>query len=197
MSLSFLPSTFTNFLMEAAGGGYLHDELPFTGKRRSGGLPSRKWNGHQAAERYVAGGWSPITALMPKCSETVIGPLPVAISLPQVTARLLGVRSIFTERENGKMDTVSFKIAPRVKRCLSEDIVTYRRLHQRSGDVNKAKGDIVGIGLCRPFRRQSRLRCSVRKRIPLPPSTVPTYKPEECPCAKLAQRITERGAAII
>lgn len=35
--------------------------------------------------------------------ETVIGPATGGIILSQVTARLLGVRSIFTERENGKM----------------------------------------------------------------------------------------------
>ena len=35
--------------------------------------------------------------------QTVIGPATGGIILSQVTGRLLGVRSIFTERENGKM----------------------------------------------------------------------------------------------
>ena len=35
--------------------------------------------------------------------QTVIGPATGGIILSQVTARLLGTRSIFTERENGKM----------------------------------------------------------------------------------------------
>ena len=45
--------------------------------------------------------------------ETVIGPATGGIILSQVTARLLGVRSIFTERENGKMTLRrGFKVAP-------------------------------------------------------------------------------------
>ena len=56
---------------------------------------------------------------------TVIGPATGGIILSQVTARLLGVRSIFTERENGKMTLRrGFHIDPGEKVLLVEDVVT-------------------------------------------------------------------------
>ena len=116
--------------------------------------------------------------------ETVIGPATGGIILSQVTARLLGVRSIFTERENGKMTLRrGFKVAPGEKVLIVEDIVTTGGSIKEVVDgVNEAKGDIVGIGL---FEDRSGGKADFgvpkEKVYPLLHLTVPTYKPEECP----------------
>ena len=119
--------------------------------------------------------------------ETVIGPATGGIILSQVTARLLGVRSIFTERENGKMTLRrGFKVAPGEKVLIVEDIVTTGGSIKEVVDVvNEAKGDIVGIGLF-VDRSGGKADFGVPKEkvYPLLHLTVPTYKPEECPLCK-------------
>ena len=126
--------------------------------------------------------------------ETVIGPATGGIILSQVTARLLGVRSIFTERENGKMTLRrGFKVAPGEKVLIVEDIVTTGGSIKEVVDVvNEAKGDIVGIGLL-VDRSGGKADFGVpqEKVYPLLHLTVPTYKPEECPLCKEGAPITE------
>ncbi|MCI6781666.1 MAG: orotate phosphoribosyltransferase, partial [Dialister sp.] len=112
-------------------------------------------------------------------------------------ARLLGVRSIFTERENGKMTLRrGFKVAPGEKVLIVEDIVTTGGSIKEVVDVvNEAKGDIVGIGLL-VDRSGGKADFGVpqEKVYPLLHLTVPTYKPEECPLCKEGAPITERGS---
>lgn len=97
--------------------------------------------------------------------QTVIGPATGGIILSQVTARLLGTRSIFTERENGKMTLRrGFRVEPGEKVLIVEDIVTTGGSIREVVDVvNEAKGEIAGIGLfCRSLRRKGGLRCACR-----------------------------------
>ena len=119
------------------------------------------------------------------------------IILSQVTGRLLGVRSIFTERENGKMTLRrGFHIEPGEKVLIVEDIVTTGGSIKEVVDVvNKAHGDIVGIGLF-VDRSGGTADFGVPKEkvFPLLHLTVPTYKPEECPLCKQGVPITERGS---
>ena len=81
--------------------------------------------------------------------QTVIGPATGGIILSQVPARLLGTRSIFTERENGKMTLRrGFRVEPGEKVLIVEDIVTTGGSIREVVDVvNEAKGEIAGIGL--------------------------------------------------
>ena len=129
--------------------------------------------------------------------QTVIGPATGGIILSQVTGRLLGVRSIFTERENGKMTLRrGFHIEPGEKVLIVEDIVTTGGSIKEVVDVvNKAHGDIVGIGLF-VDRSGGTADFGVPKEkvFPLLHLTVPTYKPEECPLCKQGVPITERGS---
>ena len=129
--------------------------------------------------------------------ETVFGPASGGIILSQVTARLLGVRSLFTERENGKMTLRrGFKVAPGEKVLIVEDIVTTGGSIKEVVDVvNEAKGDIVGIGLL-VDRSGGKADFGVpqEKVYPLLHLTVPTNKTEECPLCKEGAPITERGS---
>ena len=116
--------------------------------------------------------------------ETVIGPATGGIILSQVTARLMGVRSIFTEREKGVMTfRRGFSIRPGEKVLIVEDV------------VNKMGGDIVGIGLF-VDRSGGKADFGVPKEKvhPLLHLTVPTYQAEECPLCKQGIPITERGS---
>ena len=128
---------------------------------------------------------------------TVIGPATGGIILSQVTARLLGVRSIFTERENGKMTLRrGFRIEPGEKVLIVEDIVaTGGSIREVVDVVNQAHGDIVGIGL---FVDRSGGKADYgvdpEKVFPLVHLTVPTYTAEECPLCKDGVPVTERGS---
>ena len=129
--------------------------------------------------------------------QTVIGPATGGIILSQVTARLLGTRSIFTERENGKMTLRrGFRVEPGEKVLIVEDIVTTGGSIREVVDVvNEAKGEIVGIGL---FVDRSGGKADygvpADKVFPLVRLTVPAYRPEECPLCKKGVPITERGS---
>ena len=129
--------------------------------------------------------------------ETVIGPATGGIILSQVTARILGVRSIFTERENGKMTLRrGFTIAPGEKVLIVEDIVTTGSSIKEVVDVvNKAGGDIIGIGLL-VNRSGGKADFGVPqgKVFPLLNLTVPTYDPKDCPLCKAGVPLTERGS---
>lgn len=129
--------------------------------------------------------------------ETVIGPATGGIILSQVTARLLGVRSIFTEREKGVMTLRrGFTLRPGEKVLIVEDIVTTGGSIKEVVDVaNKAQADIVGIGL---FVDRSGGKADfgvpAEKVHPLLHLTVPTYQPDDCPLCKAGVPVTERGS---
>ena len=129
--------------------------------------------------------------------ETVVGPATGGIILSQITAGLLGVRSIFTERENGVMTLRrGFRLEKGEKILIAEDIVTTGGSIKEVVDVaNKAGADIVGIGLF-VDRSGGTADFGVPKEkvFPLLHLTVPTYKPEECPLCKAGVPITERGS---
>lgn len=129
--------------------------------------------------------------------ETVIGPATGGIILSQVTARILGTRSIFTERENGKMTLRrGFRITPGEKVLIVEDIVTTGGSIREVVDVVKAAGgDIRGIGLF-VDRSGGHADYGVSGNIvfPLVRLTVPTYSPDDCLLCKEAVPITERGS---
>lgn len=129
--------------------------------------------------------------------ETVVGPATGGIILSQVTARLLGVRSIFTERENGVMTfRRGFHLEPGEKVLIVEDVVTTgSSIKEVVNAVNQQQGDIVGVGL---FVDRSGgtadFGVPAEKVYPLLHLSVPTYKPEECPLCKAGVPITERGS---
>lgn len=129
--------------------------------------------------------------------QTVIGPATGGIILSQVTARLLGVRSIFTEREKGVMTLRrGFRIEPGEKVLIVEDIVTTGgSIKEVVNVVNAAGGDIVGIGLF-VDRSGGTADFGVPKEkvYPLLHLSVPTYQPDACPLCQAGVPITERGS---
>ncbi len=126
--------------------------------------------------------------------QTVIGPATGGIILSQVTARLLGVRSIFTERENGKMTfRRGFSLQPGERVLIVEDIVTTGGSIKEVIDVVKAQGGIpvaVSMLVDRSGGKASfgDVPCTALLHL-----NVETYKPEECPLCKQGIPMTKRG----
>ena len=127
--------------------------------------------------------------------ETVIGPATGGIILSQVTARLLGVRSIFTERENGKMTLRrGFKVAPGEKVLIVEDIVTTGGSIKEVIDVVKANGGIPVAVSMLVDRSGGKVNFGDVPCTALLHLNVETYKPEDCPLCKQGIPMTKRGS---
>ena len=113
--------------------------------------------------------------------DTVMAPAIGGIMVAQEVGRLLGVRSIFAERENGKMTLRrGFVIQPRENVLVCEDVITTGGSVQEVIDLVEAAGAYpIGVGAI-----IDRSGGKVQFDIPFY-STVQlkavTYKPERCP----------------
>jgi orotate phosphoribosyltransferase len=81
--------------------------------------------------------------------ETVIGPAMGGIIVAHEVAKALGVRSLFTERENGKMNLRrDFSLSPGEKVLVVEDVITTGgSVREVLEVVRKLGADPVGVGV--------------------------------------------------
>lgn len=113
--------------------------------------------------------------------DVVIGPAIGGIVVAEEVGRLLGVRSIFTERENGKMVLRrGFFIEPKENVLIVEDVLTTgSSVAEVVQIVERLDGYILGVGSV-----VDRSGGKVRFDIPVfsvYASKAVTYKPENCP----------------
>lgn len=113
--------------------------------------------------------------------DVVVGPALGGIVMAYELARVLGVRGMFTEREEGKMNLRrGFQIEPGERALIAEDVVTTGRSSLEVAQVVAAcGGEVVGIA-CVVDRRAG----SVEMDLPVISATkmkIEVYKPEECP----------------
>ncbi|GAB6181087.1 orotate phosphoribosyltransferase [Desulfotomaculum defluvii] len=116
--------------------------------------------------------------------ETVIGPAMGGILVSYEVARAMGVRSLFTERVNGKMALRrNFTIQPGEKVLVVEDVITTGGSVAEVIDVVKSMGgEVVGVGVL-VDRSNGKAKLGVRTEALLTVE-VETYDPEHCPlCA--------------
>ncbi|OIO96254.1 MAG: orotate phosphoribosyltransferase [Armatimonadetes bacterium CG2_30_59_28] len=116
--------------------------------------------------------------------QVVVGPATGGIILAFETGRLMGIRSIFTERENGKMSLRrGFHVAPGTRVLVVEDIVTTGgSVRECIEAVCSTGGDVVGVGLL-VDRSNGKLDLGVRTESLLR-ANIPTFLESECPmCA--------------
>ena len=113
--------------------------------------------------------------------ETVIGPAMGGIIVAYEVARALGVRSLFTERENGKMALRrNFNITPGEKVLVVEDVITTGgSVAEVIEVVRKLGGQVVGVGVL-VDRSNGKADLGVRTEALLTVS-VETYDPDNCP----------------
>jgi orotate phosphoribosyltransferase len=120
--------------------------------------------------------------------EVVAGPTTPGIILAYETARQLGVRSIFAERDesggSGRVFRRGFQIAPGEKVLIVDDILTTGgSINEVIAAVKKLGGNIVGVGVL-----VDRTSQKVDFGVPFYAchrTEVVTYQPHQCPlCAR-------------
>jgi orotate phosphoribosyltransferase len=128
--------------------------------------------------------------------DVVVGPAIGGILLAYETARSLGTRGIFLEREEGKLTLRrGFAIAPHEKVLVVEDVVTtgtsvfelLETLH-----AEKAEGRIVGVAYL-VDRSGGKANFGVPQKS-LMSLDLPTWSADECPLCKQGVPMTKRGS---
>lgn len=126
--------------------------------------------------------------------DAVIGPAIGAVVMAQETARALGVRAIFTERENGRMVLRrGFAIKPGERFLAVEDVVTTGGSVQEVLEVVKDLGGVpVGVGAIVD-------RSGGQALFPVPLHALvkveaKIYQPEECPLCQQGLPLVKPGS---
>ncbi len=116
--------------------------------------------------------------------SVVIGPATGGIIVSYETARALGVRGIFTERENGVMVLRrGFSIEPGERALVVEDVITTGGSVLEVIDVVRSLGGIVvGAGVL-VDRSGGKVDLGVRKEALLVTETA-SYSPDQCPLCR-------------
>lgn len=124
----------------------------------------------------------------------VVAPALGGVVVSYEVARALGVRSIFTERKDGKMLLGrGFGISPGDKVLVVEDVITTGLSTKEVLDVVKSKGaDITGVGSI-VDRSGKNIDFGV-KSVSLIKLDLPVFPPENCPLCKKGVEITKPGS---
>ena len=116
--------------------------------------------------------------------ECVIGPALGGIIVAYELARALGVRSLFTERQDGKMTLRrGFAVRPGERMLLAEDVVTTGGSLREVQDLVTAAGaKVVAVAALvdRTSGRDPEFGVPLASLVKV---DVPTYPPESCPLA--------------
>ena len=129
--------------------------------------------------------------------DVVVGPAVGGILLAYETARALGVRGIFLEREDGKLTLRrGFEIGPHERVLVVEDVVTtgssvFEVLEALK--TEQAEGRIVGVGYL-VDRSGGDVQFGVGRQVPLLRLDLPTWDPSTCPQCKEGKPLTKRGS---
>ena len=126
--------------------------------------------------------------------DVVIGPAMGGITVAYEVGRNLGVRTIFTEREQGVMTLRrNFQIGPGEKVLVVEDVVTTGGSVQEVIKVVKAKGgEVVGVGVL-VDRSNGQVDFGVPTKAVLQMEVV-SFEPEECPLCKEGIPVVKPGS---
>ena len=124
----------------------------------------------------------------------VVGPAIGGVIIAYETARALGVRSIFCEREDGKLTLRrGFHISPEDKVLVVEDIVTTGgSVKEVLAVVEEAGAEIVGVGLL-VDRSGGKVTLGYRTEALLT-MQVTTYQPDDCPLCQAGKPIVKPGS---
>jgi len=122
---------------------------------------------------------------------TVIGPAMGGIILAHVTARVLGARALFAEKEDGRMVLRrGFAVVPGERVLVVEDAITTGGSALDVVALARAAGaEVVGIG-CLVDRTGGKLDLGLPLKSLLR-LEVPSYAPEECPLCAAGVPLTE------
>ncbi|MTI79784.1 MAG: orotate phosphoribosyltransferase [Firmicutes bacterium] len=126
--------------------------------------------------------------------ETVIGPAMGGILVSYELARALKVRSIFAERENGKMTLRrGFSLKPGEKVIVAEDVITTGGSVKEVIEVVKEQGaEVVGVAVL-VNRSGGKADMGVTTEALITTSVV-TYDPENCPLCQQGTPAVKPGS---
>lgn len=126
--------------------------------------------------------------------DVVVGPAIGGILLAYEVARALGVRAIFTERVNGRMEfRRGFQIEPNENVLVVEDVVTTGGSVREVVDVvNGTEGRLAGVGVL-VDRMETGADFGVRTES-LYRLKAEAFNPEECPLCEQGVPLTKRGS---
>ena len=126
--------------------------------------------------------------------DVVVAPAIGGIIVGHETARAIGVRAIFTEREVGVMRLRrGFRLNPDERVLVVEDVVTTGGSTRETIEASRQAGGVV-IGACSIVDRSGG---AVEVRVPresLLTLDVPTYDPSQCPLCKRGVPVAKPGS---
>jgi orotate phosphoribosyltransferase len=129
--------------------------------------------------------------------STVLAPAIGGIVVAHEVARALGVRALFTERDNGVMSLRRGFALQAGERCLVvEDVITTGGSTREVVEcVERAGGVVVGVGSLID-RSGGAARFAV-KRVALATVSATNYQPDGCPLCKTGSQAVKPGSRLI
>ena len=126
--------------------------------------------------------------------EVVLSPAIGGIVVVTEVGRMLGARTIFAERKDGKMELRrGFEILPGERVLVVEDVVTTGGSTKEVIDlVNLAKGNLVGTG-CIVDRSNGKVQFDTKQFAVLQMEVV-AHQPAECPMCKSGSTAVKPGS---
>jgi orotate phosphoribosyltransferase len=126
--------------------------------------------------------------------EVVLSPAIGGIVVGTEVGRMLGARTIFAERKDGKMELRrGFEILPGERVLVVEDVVTTGGSTKEVIDlVNAAKGSLVGTG-CIVDRSNGKVQFDTKQFAVLQMEVV-THQPTDCPLCKSGNAVVKPGS---
>ena len=127
-------------------------------------------------------------------AQAVLSPAMGGIVIDQEVGRALGVRAIFTERQDGALTLRrGFTLDPGEKVIVVEDVVTTGGSTRETMDVARAAGAIV-VGACAIVDRSGGKQGLDVPFHALLPMDVKTYQPDDCPLCKQGIPVVKPGS---
>ena len=126
--------------------------------------------------------------------SVVVGPMTGGIILAYEVARQLGVKSIFTERVDGKMKFKrGFKLNEQDRVLIVEDIITTGgSIFEVIEEVNKFKSNIIGLGYLID-RSNGKVKFPIPSH-PLLTLNIESYTKDDCPFCKSGVEAVKPGS---
>jgi len=138
------------------------------------------------------------TELAPKLGElgakTVVGPALGGVLVAHEVARALGLRALFTERQNGVMTLRrGFQLKPDEPVLVVEDVITTGKSTRETIEcIEDAGGKVLGVGAL-VDRSSGKVDFEVPK-ASLVTLDVKTYDPDDCPLCKSGTPAVKPGS---
>lgn len=129
-------------------------------------------------------------------AQTVLAPAIGGILVAHEVARALGVRALFTERDNGVMSLRRGFALQAGERCLVvEDVITTGGSTREVVEcVERAGGVVVGVGSL--IDRSGGAASFAVKRVALATVSAINYPPEACPLCKAGSQAVKPGSRV-